>query len=1444
MKRINHLIFLMHKKITRPTLLVFGLLLLSFSAHAQCIVDYEIEKLSGGAFQVSMTSHVSYTGVNARVASIQITLRVKSGGFTVNNLTNLVEPGTSNEVRFTANSRFNNPVENPDYDYIAFSMENFYTDFITFQAGQKVPLFSFTNGGLCTEDTVSLITPTDPFYAPNSASWNANQQLTVAGYGIADAPICVVGNGVEDCTRECYLGCADSVQVSLGTGCMAEVIPEMLATAMHLTCPNGPKKVEILQDGNIIPTNPFVDQSHVGQSFQVRVIDSLTNNSCWGSIIVLDKTAPIINCEDDTLACGVQDISPDNPLFGYPTVMDNCPGTVALTYEDNVVRNPCVAGFSGIVERTWTAIDSGGMTGTCLQTLYFERESIDSVRFPPNRDGLEAPIVSCMDSATDPANTGAPTLDGEPLYPSFIGFCEINAGFRDDSAVFCRGNIQIIRTWTVVDACSGDFRTDIQIISVQDTTPPVVDCIDTIRATTNEGFCSGTVTFPPVTAMDACSGAKVRIETPWGTISGNGGTLTWVPQGYYDVIYVVADSCNNITRCTTVLNVADRTPPVAVCNTGNRAYIGIDGTVRVYANSFDRSSYDACSPVTLQVQRVGDTLDFADYVTFYCMDSGDTVSVNLKVTDADSNSSQCVATIAILDGSVPQIICPADQTVHCPVDISDLSVFGVPIVRDDCGAATYTETDSFAINNCGAGRIYRTFMTNDGTNMVACQQVITVENNSTFDGSTIIWPRDTFVQACSGASTHPDSLPFGVDRPRYDSIGNLCNRILWRYDDRIFDDVVDPTNCYAILRTWELIDWCQFTPGDSTQGYWRYIQQIKLVNSVPPQIDCPADTTINITDNTCMAYVPLAVSVSDDCSPTDQLTINYYIDLYSDGSRDSTGDTNDASGMYPTGTHSITFTASDDCGNANSCSFRFTVRDRTLPTSICNPDTFNIENNGGEFFVRIPPRQLALNSSDNCSPFGSLLITIPQDSFSCSQLGLNRVTVTITDEAGNSNTCTSDILITDDDGLCPGNRRVVNISGVVMNEAGEKVDQVEVSINHSKVAPTMTDQNGRFELLDVPAGNDYTILPKRDFDILNGISTFDLVLLNRHILGFQNITSPYKLIAADANRSGHISIYDVVVIRKLILRMEPAFPNNTSWRFVRRNFDFENPAKPLEGYFPEVYNINDLPGANMEIEGFTAIKIGDLNGSATTAQNFSEGESRNANGLLKLSMEERTLIAGNTIEIPINVTSFKGLLGYQFAMNFEPTTLEFLKIIPGEIQNLTEHNFGLNFLKRGIITTSWEQVKADANKEGKQVLFKLQFKVKKSAKLSGVFGLDSKFMKAEAYIENGSPLPDLMDVALLYEAKSTDYEGFKLYQNQPNPFSKNTIIGFELKRAGAAALSIFDVRGQRVKLVKNNFHQGYNELIISKKDLNGKGVYYYQLATSFGIKTRKMLVIE
>jgi len=51
----------------------------------------------------------------------------------------------------------------------------------------------------------------------------------------------------------------------------------------------------------------------------------------------------------------------------------------------------------------------------------------------------------------------------------------------------------------------------------------------------------------------------------------------------------------------------------------------------------------------------------------------------------------------------------------------------------------------------------------------------------------------------------------------------------------------------------------------------------------------------------------------------------------------------------------------------------------------------------------------------------------------------------------------------------------------------------------------------------------------------NGVSTFDLILINQHILGVQPFDDPYDYLAADVNNTSSITILDMIGIRRAIL---------------------------------------------------------------------------------------------------------------------------------------------------------------------------------------------------------------------------------------------------------------------------------------------------------------------
>lgn len=173
------------------------------------------------------------------------------------------------------------------------------------------------------------------------------------------------------------------------------------------------------------------------------------------------------------------------------------------------------------------------------------------------------------------------------------------------------------------------------------------------------------------------------------------------------------------------------------------------------------------------------------------------------------------------------------------------------------------------------------------------------------------------------------------------------------------------------------------------------------------------------------------------------------------------------------------------------------------------------------------------------------------------------------------------------------------VSGTVTTESGVPVSGVTLLAVPTSGNVALTDANGHFQF-ELPAGSSVDIVPFNNNDPLNGVTTFDAVLIWNHITGVSPLNSPYKIIAADVDKSGVLDVADTIGVRQMVLGVISSFPNtNTSWRFVDAAFNFSNPADPLSAAFPEFISINNINGDITNLD-FVAIKVGDVNGSAFT----------------------------------------------------------------------------------------------------------------------------------------------------------------------------------------------------------------------------------------------------
>ena len=810
-------------------------------------------------------------------------------------------------------------------------------------------------------------------------------------------------------------------------------------------------------------------------------------------------------------------------------------------------------------------------------------------------------------------------------------------------------------------------------------------------------------------------------------------------------------------------------------------------------------------------------------------------------------------------------------------------------IWDNCTLPVITTTNDVYLDNCGNGWIRRTWTAKDKCeNKIVCDQKIIVKHRSDFE---VEFPKDLVINCDVKGSTSPDvtGKPIVMD--------DDCELVGVNYEDVRYDIV--PDACYKIVRTWKLIDWCKYDPNahdrnaevivddrkvadtanrycvyrhlkDEGDGYITYTQIIKVIDTEAPVVTTK-DTTICLytgTDADCTApNLSIPFVATDNCTDASKITFRWELDQnassadiaakrYNKASIDLTKANVSAftSTTIKDGTHLVHVIAEDNCGNEDTSTFVLIVKDCKKPTPYCyNGIATVLMPSTGE--ITVWASDLNAGSYDNCTPKASLNYSFDDEglissrTFKCADIP-NGISVTIEvdiyvwDAAGNNDFCRTYLLIQDGNGnKCPDNTGAAgSIAGKITTESEEPVEKVAMNIKSSRpMSAYMTDIKGLYAFKGLPIPDSYTITPNRDDDPMNGVSTIDLVLIQKHILGVEPLRTAYKMIAADVDRNNDITVLDLVELRKLILTVYDKLPNNTSWRFVPRSYDFSKTNAPLQVSFPEQLNINDLSRDELNRD-FVGIKVGDVNASSIP-HSLLGAEAREAAGTLRFKSMDRHLKAGEEAIIDFTAENFNKIDGYQFSLSVAGLTV--VDVYPGALK-VTADNFGLTKLSNGYITTSWSDINATGQattvKNG-TTLFSVKVKATKELTLSDNLHINSRYTRAEAYASENANTT-LLNVSLEFGNASNASLSNALYQNTPNPFKSQTVIGFELARSEKATITVTDVTGKTIKSYKVDGVKGVNRLVLNRGDFGSAGVLYYSIETKSFNDTKKMLLME
>ncbi|MEM9847504.1 MAG: M43 family zinc metalloprotease [Bacteroidota bacterium] len=162
------------------------------------------------------------------------------------------------------------------------------------------------------------------------------------------------------------------------------------------------------------------------------------------------------------------------------------------------------------------------------------------------------------------------------------------------------------------------------------------------------------------------------------------------------------------------------------------------------------------------------------------------------------------------------------------------------------------------------------------------------------------------------------------------------------------------------------------------------------------------------------------------------------------------------------------------------------------------------------------------------------------------------------------------------------------LKGQVRTESGEIFPNLDITISGDLNQTIITDENGNYTLTGLETGKNYQFSIRFGEDNpIAGVSAFDLQVISKHIVNIETLDSPYKLIAADVNDSGTITTMDILAIRRVLLGFEDQFPNNTAWRFVPADVEYQIPNNAS-------FALDNLKAGEQTLD-IIAIKIADVN---------------------------------------------------------------------------------------------------------------------------------------------------------------------------------------------------------------------------------------------------------
>ncbi|WP_321997656.1 HYR domain-containing protein [Draconibacterium orientale] len=685
--------------------------------------------------------------------------------------------------------------------------------------------------------------------------------------------------------------------------------------------------------------------------------DECTNSVTTSSTIELtDNVPPVFDAVTPfTSLCSSATLDADiqNWLNGV-TATDNC-GDVTITNDYDVADLPETG--CGSITITFTATDECANSVTTSSTIELTDNiapvfaAITPFTSLCSSATLDADIQNWLNGVTATDNCGEVTITND-------------YDVADLPETGC-GSITI--TFTATDECANSVTTS-NTITLTDNVPPVFDAVTPFTSLCSSATLDADIQswLNGVAATDNCGEVTITNDYDVADLPETGcGSIT--------ITFTATDECANSVTTNSTITLTDNVPPVfdavtpftSLCSSAT-----LDADIQSWLNGV--AATDNCGEVTIT-----NDYDVADLPETGC----GSITITFTATDECANSVTTNSTITLTDNVPPVFAAITPFTSLCSSATLDADIqnwLNGVTATDNCGEVTIThDYDVADLPATGCGSITITFTATD-----ECANSVTT--NSTIELTDNIAPVfaaiTPFTSLCSSATLDADIQNWLNGVTATDNCGDVT--ITNDYD--VAD--LPETGCWSITITFTATDECANSVTTSST--------IELTDNIAPTASNPPPINVECTADVPEPDITVVTDEADNC------TANPVVAHVSDVSN---------GGFNPeviTRTYSIT----DDCGNSINVEQIITIDDVTPPDVQCKPLVVQLDAAGN---ATINPDQIDNGSNDNCTAIGDLVFALDITDFDCDDLGDNIVTLTVTDKAGNSESCTATVTVED-----------------------------------------------------------------------------------------------------------------------------------------------------------------------------------------------------------------------------------------------------------------------------------------------------------------------------------------------------------------------------------------------------------------------------------------------